>query len=151
MATVYDGDDIVDSRNIIERIEELETDLDDAASEDEEYQEAHGPAGDTLHYAQWVVDLGAYGPNRHLWYEEAYEFLELCKFRDEAQTYCRDWRHGETFIKETYFPEYAQQLADDCGMLPRDQRWPLNHIDWGAAAEELRQDYRPGRSKCPIT
>jgi len=26
-------------------------------------------------------------------------------------------------------------------MLPRDQRWPLNHIDWEAAAEELRQDY----------
>lgn len=35
--------------------------------------------------------------------------------------------------------EYAQQTAEDCGMLPdyKDLRWPLTCIDWDAAWREL--------------
>jgi len=40
------------------------------------------------------------------------------------------------------FEEYAEELAGDLGCIPADAKWPCNHIDWKAAAEELRVDYR---------
>jgi antirestriction protein len=47
-----------------------------------------------------------------------------------------------TAIPEDEFEDYARELAEDIGALPKDAKWPANHIDWNAAAEELRQDYR---------
>lgn len=32
---------------------------------------------------------------------------------------------------------YAQELAEDCGMVPDDAAWPMRHIDWEAAWREL--------------
>ncbi len=55
----------------------------------------------------------------------------------------RDWADDfePTLIHETYFEDYARELADDCGMLDKDAGWPANHIDWDAAADALKQDY----------
>ena len=37
--------------------------------------------------------------------------------------------------------EYAQDLAEDCGMVDTNARWPMNCIDWEQAARELQMDY----------
>ena len=37
--------------------------------------------------------------------------------------------------------EFAQEMADDCGMLDRDLSWPYTCIDWEWAARELMYDY----------
>lgn len=52
-----------------------------------------------------------------------------------------DWQYGETLIRESYFTEYAQQLAEDIGAIGEDNQWPLHCIDWERAARELQQDY----------
>ena len=52
-----------------------------------------------------------------------------------------DWNYGETFIREDYFETYARELAEDIGSVSRDMPWPLTHIDWKAAADDLLQDY----------
>jgi hypothetical protein len=52
-----------------------------------------------------------------------------------------EWQYGATLIREDYFEEYAQQLAEDIGAIGRDATWPLSHIDWPAAAEALLIDY----------
>ena len=55
-----------------------------------------------------------------------------------------DFWFGETIIHEDYFTEYAEELAEDLGYTGRNvegQTWPFNHIDWEAAAEELKVDY----------
>jgi len=52
-----------------------------------------------------------------------------------------DWPHGETLIRDSYFEDYARELAEDTGMIKGDEEWPLRHIDWEAAADELKQDY----------
>jgi hypothetical protein len=44
-------------------------------------------------------------------------------------------------INESYFETYAEQFADDIGAIDAKATWPLNHIDWKAAAEDLLQDY----------
>jgi hypothetical protein len=46
-----------------------------------------------------------------------------------------------TMIAEQDFEAYAQELAEDIGAIDRNANWPLNHIDWEAAANELKQDY----------
>lgn len=52
-----------------------------------------------------------------------------------------DWEYGETLIREDYFVQYAQELADDIGAVDKDAVWPTSFIDWDAAAEALKQDY----------
>jgi antirestriction protein len=51
-----------------------------------------------------------------------------------------DW-YPLTLIRESYFQDYAQELAEDIGAVNRDATWPNNCIDWEQAARELRMDY----------
>lgn len=103
------GDDVIDSRDVIEAIEELEAQLDDeGANMDEDDKEL----------------LSA-----------------LRALAEEAEGYAPDWHYGATLISDDYFEQYAEELADDIGAINRNDRWPLNHIDWTAAAAELKQDY----------
>jgi RecJ-like exonuclease len=44
-------------------------------------------------------------------------------------------------IPDCRFEEYAQQLAEDIGAISSDAQWPLNRIDWEAAADDLKMDY----------
>lgn len=50
-------------------------------------------------------------------------------------------RHGETMIPDHLFAQYAEELADDIGAIDRNAGWPLSHIDWEAAAQDLKADY----------
>jgi hypothetical protein len=44
-------------------------------------------------------------------------------------------------IRESYFTEYAQQMAEDIGAISKDSAWPACHIDWDEAADALKIDY----------
>lgn len=46
-----------------------------------------------------------------------------------------------TLIAEDYFETYARELAEDIGAVRSDAEWPIRHIDWEAAANELLDDY----------
>lgn len=52
-----------------------------------------------------------------------------------------DYQYGEGLIREDYFTEYAQELAEDIGAIGRDAQWPLSFINWEAAATALKMDY----------
>lgn len=62
---------------------------------------------------------------------------------DETSLDFHDMAHNyePTLIHEFYFEDYARQLAEDIGAIDRDATWPAYHIDWKAAAEDLKQDY----------
>jgi hypothetical protein len=121
-------DDIIDSRDVIARIEELEGYRDDAA----ETEDAD---------AKFTDAAGATHNETPDWNEEAAEELRLLKeFASEGEN-CADWEHGETMVRDSYFETYAQELAEDCGMLDKANSWPLNCIDWEQAARELKYDY----------
>lgn len=97
------SDDVIDSREIIERIEDLEAD--EERDEDEQ--------------------------------EELETLLALASEGEQSA----DWNYGETLIRDSYFEEYAQELAEDIGAIAGDNAWPLYCIDWERAARELQQDY----------
>lgn len=101
---ILNTEDIIDSRDVIERISDLESEetLDDV---------------------------------------ERAELASLKELAEEASGYAADWEYGEALIRDSYFTEHAKVLADGIGAVSADATWPNNHIDWEAAAEELKQGY----------
>ena len=137
---ISNSDDTIDSRDVIARIEELESersDLSDAldeaveasntdeTSDPEELQQAIDDAKHDLQ--EWDNDNKA-------------ELDALKALADEAEGYASDWNHGEQLIRESYFTEYAQQLCEDIGDVPRDLPHYIE-IDWEATARNIKQDY----------
>ena len=73
--------------------------------------------------------------------DEVDELTELEGLAQEAEGYAADWQYGEALIRDTYFEDYARELAADIGAINPDAGWPNNCIDWERAARELRMDY----------
>ena len=73
-------------------------------------------------------------------HDEKEELEALRKLAGEAGS-SQDWEYGETLIRDSYFRDYAQELAEDCGMIKSDCSWPYTCIDWDQAANELKMDY----------
>ena len=110
---ITNSEDVIDSRDVIARIEELRGERDSTD-----------------------------GWNTESFYEdERNELTALEALADEAEGYAPDWQYGETLIRDSYFETYARELAEDLGAIPKDLSWPACHIDWDAATEALKQDY----------
>ena len=123
-------DDLIDSRDIIKRISELEDERD-----------AHKDAAET--YAEENnIPLTA-EDEEETWgdTEEGEELKTLKALADDAEGYSGDWKHGATLIRDSYFEKYAQDLAEDIGDMPKNAAWPFTCIDWEKASDELKQDY----------
>jgi hypothetical protein len=70
-------------------------------------------------------------------------FRQIQALAAEGETATSDWTYGATLIRDSYFVEYARDLAFDCGLIPTDTEWPNTCIDWKQAARELQMDYTP--------
>lgn len=74
------------------------------------------------------------------------EKMLLQAFHQEGESATDDWEHGACCIRDSYFSEYAQQLAEELGAthpMNGTVNWPLYCIDWEWAARELQMDYTP--------
>jgi hypothetical protein len=126
-------DDLIDSRDVIARIEALEGERDDFNDAEDARLEGKTEAE------------AAEMPGRLTWTEEntddAEELAALLALQGQAEGYADDWRHGTTLIRDSYFEDYAREFAEDIGAIPEGLQWPCTCIDWEQAARELRQDY----------
>ena len=120
MTAIRNTDDLIDSRDVIARIEELAAELDGATLNEET--------------STWKLD----GVDMN---EQREELDKLEALAAQGEDYAPDWSHGETMIHDGYFQDYAEQLADDIGAINSEATWPNNCIDWGRAARELKMDY----------
>jgi hypothetical protein len=111
------NDDVIDSRDIIARIEELQ---DMGANERRIEHPDLEPSEDDA--------------------EELRELDALRSLQEEAEGYTSDWEYGATLIRESYFEDYCQEMLEDIGDLPKDLPGYLV-IDWEATADNLRVDY----------
>lgn len=111
---INNSEDYLDSRDIQERIDWLESD--DASADKWENKEIE-------------------------------EFQEELKALADLKTQCVDsfgqssWEFGAQFIRESYFEDYAQELAEDIGAINSEASWPNSCIDWEQAARELSMGY----------
>lgn len=144
--TPHNFDDVIDSRDVIARIEELEDEREalqnDIDTAHEEFTEAEALDSSP----EFLVPLNqAIGQARAALAEwEADDGKELAILKalaDEASGYAADWQYGETLIRDSYFKDYAMELADDICAVPNNASWPLTCIDWDQAARELQMDY----------
>jgi hypothetical protein len=126
------GGDIFDSRDVIPRFEIYRQAVVDLGIREEDVDtfdnEANWPA-----YMTEEPDSDAD--------EIIREFLDLRQLMDEGESNCEDWRGGSTIIRESYFEDYARELADDIGAIDGEANWPNNFIDWTRAADALKVDY----------
>ena len=124
--TISNTDDVIDSRDVIARIEELRDERPIPPSDDDTPEDKDIIGAAT---AEWESS------------EECAELAALEALQEEAQGYSPDWTYGSQLIRDEYFETYAEQLAEDIGAVDKHQTWPNNYIDWKEAAEQLQQDY----------
>lgn len=123
---INNTDDVIDSRDVIERIEELENEQAELVQKlsDGEITEAEMREFDA---------------------DEGMELDSLRSLAEQCEGY-GDWQYGEQVIRRSYFVDYITDLIHDCYELPKDMnsgRWPYSHLtfDYEAAANEAEIDY----------
>lgn len=122
-STVDLSADVIDVRDIIARVLELRDERD-------EYNEKMGspdawdgvPDGEPEELAMLEGILS-----------------ELAGYGDDEE-FDGDWYPLE-LVADSYFTEHTQNLAEECGMVDTNARWPMTCIDWEQAARELQMDY----------
>ncbi len=116
--------DVIDSSDVIARIEYLRDSWAEATGDDPD---------DYAHLSEddWSVGLGD---------DDAHELVALMELAEDGES-LPDWQYGEMLIRDSYFEDYARELAEDIGAIPRDAGWPAYCIDWARAARELQMDY----------
>lgn len=130
-------DDMLDSRDIIARIEWLEEDREthaDSIAAASEYAE-ESPEYDAL-MTTGRADWDATSP-------DAKELYALTAFAKECEgAGVPDWEYGATLIRDSYFTAYVQDMLEDCGELPSDLPWYIE-INWDATVRNVQYDYMP--------
>lgn len=66
--------------------------------------------------------------------------LDECRGNGGDHQWQGDW-YPVTLIRDSYFEDYAQEMAEDIGAIASNAVWPLQCIDWEEAARLLQQDY----------
>lgn len=117
---ITSSDDIIDSRDVIARMDYLRSFCEDEDGE---------------------ILTPETAPEDHANLEEIEEYAKLQALCDEAEDYAGDWKDGATLIRDSYFEDYAREFAEEIGAIDREAAWPACHIDWEAAADSLKQDY----------
>lgn len=125
MTSISNSDDLIDVRDVIERVEQLQAirepgPVPEGILEDEDYETDQDSLFAELSTLEGLLDDLKGNGGDHQWNG--------------------DW-YPVTLIRDTYFEDYAQQLAEDIGAVPSDYSWPASHIDWEAAADALQMDY----------
>lgn len=125
--SIDNGQDIMDSRDVIKAFEEMAQEREDLLEMIEDAEDVDEKIDAEKALKDWDDDNGP-----------EFEALEaLCAEGEDLE----DWVHGATLIRDSYFTEYAQQSAVDIGAINKNQSWPNNCIDWDEAADQLKQDY----------
>lgn len=118
MADFSTAPDYFDSREVIERIEELESFLEN--SEDTELSDADR--------AEALAEF------------DREEYDALIALRDDADGNIPDWEYGETFISEDSFTDHMRELLSDVGYIPADlPSWIV--INWEETVDNMKVDY----------
>lgn len=110
---VNGADDVIDIRDIIDRVEELRLERDSVESDPELVEEL----------------------------EKLENFLTKIAGNGGDHDWEGNW-YPVTLIKDSYFEEYAEELASELyGSQISTAHWPFSQIDWAKAAEALQTDY----------
>ena len=147
---IDNGQDILDSRDIIARIEELQSERDTLQGTfDDLTTERDDPANETAKGVnapfkqdeiQAMLDEAEAALNEFDESEEGEELKVLTALQEEAEGYSSDWKYGSTLIRDSYFVEYCEELVKDIGDMPKEIPSYIE-IDWEKTADNIKADY----------
>jgi len=124
----------IDTRDLIERRDELKQQVIDAFNEEFEEEIDKGEIEEVEYYEDIDFTIEVF---KELWDDEITEIEDIDILEEEVGS---EFQHGEVLIHEDYFEEYTQDLLEDCGYIPRDLPSWIK-IDWRATANNVKQDY----------
>lgn len=113
--------DYFDSRDVVERITQIDKDVAEAMGKDLPHAAAHLTA-ERLVLHTLLEELAKDFPARRGW---------------DVRT---DTNCGVSGFAEHYAEEYAEEFAYDTGAVERGS-WVERYIDWEKAADDLKEDY----------
>lgn len=137
MTTELDNtQDVIDSRDVIDRIAELQ-ELHDAVSEAEaELADMKNATAEEIEEAEAALEAAQDDFDDGL----QSELAALKTLAEEAEGYSEDWTYGATLIRDSYFRDYCIDLCEDIGDVPKDLPNYIE-IDWEATARNIQVDY----------
>jgi hypothetical protein len=112
-------ENVIDSRDLVARLDELIDELDDLT------EEMEASADGAAEAAEWREERDAI--------EQIVETIDGYS-GDDA-------KNGVSLIRDDYFESYARELAEEIGRIDQNVEWPYTHIDWAGAANDLQTDY----------
>lgn len=142
---MYQLKGVTDSRDVIERLDELQEERDSLLEIVATTQtDLHDHIDDLESGAEPNKSFEADVTNAELklteWDKEYKEELDaLVDFCESCSNYNDDWSHGTPIVSEDEFTAFAMNLASD--VCSNNNAWPFNHIAWDSAADELKSDY----------
>jgi len=129
MRNISNTQDIIDSRDIIAKLAEMESELENWLKELNDEEQEKADEDEDYVQEEWTPED----------WEDFDELKALRDLNEQGESY-PDWTYGETLISDSYFKTYAMELADDIGAT-KGEGWPNTCIDWDQAARELQMDY----------
>ena len=115
--TIDNTDDTIDSRDVIARIEELESDLQDMEDQRGELDEK---------IKEWKIG------------SDGLELEALEDLASQGENSADDWSYGVQLIRDSYFEQAMDEMVSECYELPKDLPfWMTITYDYDA----LKQDY----------
>lgn len=146
------GDDIIDSRKINSRyddlkwvVDELLSDISEAKSDIESFMSNEDQDNKNISLEQLKQNL-LECENNLIEFNQSYDKDELDSLIDiikQGESFS-GWHRGVELIHINHFETYAKQLqSDDCQIDVQSLGWPYNHmeIDWESAISELQSGY----------
>jgi len=142
--TVSNHDEIIDSRDVIDQLETLEDqyqELKDAVQDSSDQIDTIDDEDNEYDKKELIESYESAKISLELWEQDNLAELKVLRdFAEEGESLSRDWRHGETLIREDYWVDYVKQMLEDCGDLPRDLPDYIE-IDWDKTANNIAMDY----------
>ena len=126
---INNTDNVIDSRDVIARIEELEAKFNEYNEDMIESAHVEGrKIPDPLTIADWA----------ELFSEEGEELTALKALAEQCEDEIENWEHGAQLIREDYFETAMDEMLEYCGYIPRDLPSFLTiTVDYDA----LKQEY----------
>lgn len=125
---------MIDTRDLAEKREELQTDLVNSFNDyfDTELEDF----GDLTSYIDNSEDEDV-----QEWKEDNSDDFEHIKEIDELEEEISEFSFGETLIPEDDFTDYCEDMADDCYNLRDVPGFIKDNINWEGVASDLSVDY----------
>lgn len=128
----------VDSRDLLERVEELKQQVLDSFLETFEHYADQTETFKDILFEEEEIQSWKEG-----WLDEIEEITDIERLEDEISPYAGDsFEDGIFLIEDIDFQDYCEQFVEDCGYISRDMPSLIrNNINWEVIADDMRQDY----------